>query len=310
MKDLSKAGLLKKHVHSVNGAHHGANTYQILLYPEAIDKIKEDPELIKQKRKFQALAQSQDSEIEREKEALEASDYEDSDSNDSDSESHSLDLKEEGPQNAKTMPKEDGENSSNPTGEEEKARPNQNLSEWRGKPSSPDHGFSPPPGNDVVPNKQIGEMLDSLASEKRMNAAPTDESLEDFITAFNPQSRIVSTWKDMQMASALKSHLEGILSAASIEMPPLRFFKHCIQEMENRIADGRIQVRPVSLNFFINAITGKDIVGYCADKLKSQNQAVRSKKRTEALLQERRKWSESKAPGEIPDAAKAILDKL
>ena len=150
---------------------------------------------------------------------------------------------------------------------------------------------------------------DSLASEKRMNAAPTDESLEEFITTFNPQSRIVPTWKDVQVANTLKSHLEEILSAASIEMPPLRFFKHCIQEMENRIADDRIS-QPVSLNFFINAISGKDIVEYCANKLKSQNQAVRSQKRTEVLLQERRKWSESQAPGEIPDAAKAILDKL
>ena len=66
--------------------------------------------------------------------------------------------------------------------------------------------------NDVVPSKQIGEMLDSLTQSKGMDTSPTDDSVEAIITAFNPQSPAISNWKHAQVASVLKGHLEGVLS--------------------------------------------------------------------------------------------------
>ena len=66
--------------------------------------------------------------------------------------------------------------------------------------------------NDIVPSKQIGEVLDSLTQAKGMDASPTDDSVEAIITAFNPQSPAISNWKHAQVASVLKGHLEGVLS--------------------------------------------------------------------------------------------------
>ena len=85
--------------------------------PKRSIKLRRNPELIKQKRKFLAIAQTQEMEIAREQEAL----------GDSDSEAFILDFKkEEGPpKTAKTMPKGEGENSSNSAGEEEKGMANE-----------------------------------------------------------------------------------------------------------------------------------------------------------------------------------------
>ena len=161
--------------------------------------------------------------------------------------------------------------------------------------------------NDVVPSKQIGEMLDSLTQSKGMDTSPTDDSVEAIITAFNPQSPAISNWKHAQVASVLKGHLEGVLRAASIDMPPILFFKHCLREMDNRLADGKIDTRPSSLNFFLTAATGKDIVVRALDNLKSERTAEKTVQKTDTYMQGERDRSATER--EIPAAAKAKLDK-
>ena len=163
---------------------------------------------------------------------------------------------------------------------------------------------------DVVPGKQIGEMLDSMTQSKGMGASPTDDSIEAIITAFNPQSPAISNWKHAQVASVLKGHLEGVLRAASIDMPPILFFKHCLREMENRLADGKIDTRPSSLNYFLNAATGKDIVVCALDNLKSERTAEKTVQKTDDYLQDMQEWKEANVEREIPAAAKAELDRI
>ena len=163
---------------------------------------------------------------------------------------------------------------------------------------------------DVVPGKQIGEMLDSMTQSKGMGASPTDDSVEAIITAFNPQSPAISNWKHAQVASVLKGHLEGVLSAASIDMPPILFFKHCLREMENRLADGKIDTRPSSLNYFLNAATGKDIVVCALGNLKSERTAEKTVQKTDDYLQDMQEWKEANVEREIPAAAKAELDRI
>ena len=74
------------------------------------------------------------------------------------------------------------------------------------------------------------------------------------------------------------------------------------------VADGKIDVRPTSFNFFLNAKTGKEIVASCADKLRSENRAARSKEKTDAYLQNTRERSEGHR--EIPAETQAELDEL
>ena len=60
--DLTTAKMLTKQLSPVAGMHHESNAYQIAFYTEAIDKIKKDPGLIQRKRKFLALASTEDAE--------------------------------------------------------------------------------------------------------------------------------------------------------------------------------------------------------------------------------------------------------
>ena len=162
--------------------------------------------------------------------------------------------------------------------------------------------------NDVVHSRQVGEVLDSMTQSKGMNASPTDDSVEAIITTFNPQSPAISNWKHAQVASVLKGHLEGVLRAASIDMPPILFFKHCLREMDNRLADGKIDTRPSSLNYFLNAATGKDIVVCALDNLKSERTAEKTVQKTDDYVQGVRDRIATER--EIPPAAKAELDRI
>ena len=164
-------------------------------------------------------------------------------------------------------------------------------------------------GSDIVHSRQVGEVLDSLTQAKSMNASQTNESIDAFITALNPQAPAVSNFKHAEVAARLKGHLEGVLSAAHIDMPPLLFFKHCLRDMENRIADGKLDTRPSSLNFFLTASTGKDIVESALDNLKSERQAEKTVQKTDTYLQKQRDWGATEER-EIPAAAKAELDRL
>ena len=91
-------------------------------------------------------------------------------------------------------------------------------------------------------------------------------------------------------------------------MPPILFFKYCLREMDNRLADGKIDTRPSSLNYFLNAATGKDIVVCALDNLKSERTAETTVQKTEAYMQGERDRSATER--KIPAAAKAELDKI
>ena len=160
-------------------------------------------------------------------------------------------------------------------------------------------------GADFVPTKQIAEVVDSLAKGMNMNVSDPDPDLEQMFRSLNPQSGVVVTGLDLQVASKLKEQLIEVLGSAAIEMPPMLFFKHCIQEMDNRVADGKIQVRPTSLNFFLNAHTGKEIIADRVDKLRSENQAANNIEKTNAYLQE-----QQERPRGMSAETKAELDKL
>ena len=95
--ELTTAGMLIKQVSPVAGMHHESNSYQIAFYTEAIDKIKKDHGLIQRKRKFLALASTEDAEEARANDAETLPDATESPSNSEPNatESLNLDLKKE-----------------------------------------------------------------------------------------------------------------------------------------------------------------------------------------------------------------------
>ena len=166
--------------------------------------------------------------------------------------------------------------------------------------------------DDVVPNQHLGEvndLVEKLTQSKNMNVSETDATIEDFITLFFPQPNVVSSLKHAESAAALKGHLEGRLSAAGIQMPPLLFFKKCLEDMDNRIADGKIDERPVSLNYFMKHSVGKDIVEYCLDLAGSENKASESLRKTDERL-DRIKEGKKTGDREIPAESLAELRKM
>ena len=175
-------------------------------------------------------------------------------------------------------------------------------------PVSSKHSSAPAAALDIVPNGQIGKIVDDLAKGMAMNAAATDESIEDFITVFKPQSGVVSTWEDQQKASLLKESIEKKLNEASISMPPLLFFKHCMKEVDKRISSGEMRERPKHLTFFAKTPTGEDIIARCIANLRSEKKAVDSKVKTDTWLQDQQQRRD--APREMTAETKAKMDQL
>ena len=164
----------------------------------------------------------------------------------------------------------------------------------------------PPAALDVVPNGYVEQAIDTLIPSKRMNAAPSVENLEDFMTAFDPDAPAVSTWKHAEVASKLSRHLGELLASAGVSMPPLLFFKkHCVPRMEDLIREGTIQSRPQSLNFFLTAVTGKQLVSDCLSKLRSVDQSAASIERTN---QEIRKVTRDAPSDEFKSQVAGMLD--
>ena len=168
---------------------------------------------------------------------------------------------------------------------------------------------------DVVATTQIGnanDLIKELTQAKSMNVSQTDESVESFIISFNDafgyETPVVTDEKLARAASELQEHLEGLLSSASIAMPPLLFFKHCIQETNNRLASGELTEKPKHPNFYRNLPSGKEIVELCVKKLGSENRATRDRARTDARLNKIKKQSDE--PREMPAETKAALDEL
>ena len=142
-----------------------------------------------------------------------------------------------------------------------------------------------------------------------MNSARTVDqtALEYFMNVFKPPQRLIWEWRDTLPAKKLKDRIEALLEARHLDISPALFLKHCCQEIDNRIADGKLDVYPTSFNFFLNATTGKEIIEYCAEKCSHENRAKSDIERTNQYLADLKK---PKAPGGIPPEAKAKLDRL
>ena len=173
---------------------------------------------------------------------------------------------------------------SNGTGPNEQPEPTE--SEKRGESINDEE-------RDVQPNTQIGkvnDLVESLTQGKGLGSQQTDERVEAFADIFNKafayESDNITDWKVARAASELQGHLGGILSASSIDMPPLLFFRYCLKETHNRLADGSLTEKPRHLNYYREHPQGKEIVELCVKKLRTENQAERSKKQTAEWLQE------------------------
>jgi hypothetical protein len=165
----------------------------------------------------------------------------------------------------------------------------------------------PPPPADVVQNGYIEQVLDQLIPSKTMNSAPTDDNIEDFVRLLKPNEAVVP-YQDRQKAELLRQRITKLLADAGIEMPPLLFFKHCLKHTDSLIADGKLESRPTSPNFFLIGHTGPHTLEHCINQLRGENRAHTDKQRTENLLQEmhQRKAAATPPSGE----AKKKLDKL
>ena len=160
-----------------------------------------------------------------------------------------------------------------------------------------------PREKDFVPTAEIGnanDMVEKLTQAKSMNASEKDDSVESFVLSFNDafgyETPVVTDLKLARAVSELQGHLGGMLSAASIDMPPLLFFKYCFRETNNRLASGGLTEKPKHPNFYRNTPPGKEIIELCVKKLGSENQATRDIERTKArnqALSERKPPSES-----------------
>ena len=128
-----------------------------------------------------------------------------------------------------------------PRGESPQAQPSHNPDL---KESSPHAGI------DAVPNAHIAALVDTLTESKSMNSAPTDDNIEDFVRLLKPNEAVVS-YPDRLKAESLRRQITKLLADEGIEMPPLLFFKHCLKHTDALIADGKLETRPTSPNFFL-----------------------------------------------------------
>ena len=174
------------------------------------------------------------------------------------------------------------ENSSSPKPQPVSQQPKQ------AQPSqNPDLKVSPPPAvpSDVVPNSQIGKLLDNLTASTSMNAAPTDDNIEDFVRLLKPDQAVIS-YPEVQKAVPLHQRITKLLADAAIEMPPLLFFKHCLKHTDALIADGKLDARPTSPNFFMKGHTGPQVLEHTINQLRGENRAHTDKQRTDKYLSE------------------------
>ena len=191
----------------------------------------------------------------------------------------------------------------------------ENSSNSSPQPShNPDLKRSPPPASlDVIPNAHIGALVETLTESKTMNAAPTDEGLESFASAFNDAFGIASgailAQPEATKAAKCKDFLEAILATAGLEMPPLLLFrKYCLTRTQALIENGELPEPPKWINYYSDTHTGKSIVEWAVSKAKSEHSASSNYQRTKVRLDQEKKQRE--APREIPAETQAFLDKF
>ena len=166
---------------------------------------------------------------------------------------------------------------------------------------------------DVAQSKQIAEVKDvveALAKDKRMSSQPTDDGVESFILSFNEafdiESTNVPTRVEVDSASKLKSYLEGRLRAVLSNMPPLLFFKKfCVTRTHELMENGEMTEPPKYPTFYVEAVTGKEIVDNGIDKMRSASGAKKAIDRTSAYLDELR----GRESSGISPENQALIDK-
>lgn len=278
---LKEAGLITQHKQGT------CFWYHITIYDTAIDYLKHNPN-----HPMETTPSPVGSEAKRKKIYTDSveSDSDSVESN-SDTESDRQESLQEDLQESPTTRPGNG-NSVEPTTSDEKRGDSLNLEKQEDM--------------DVAPNREIGEFVDSLTKNKGMTK-DKDEGLDAFMNVFKPIDGIVWTWKDQQPASKLRDDFLVKLSAASLNMPPILFFRRVMEEVENRVMDGKIE-RPMKFGYFLTDSRGLEIIDFTLERLKSENSATRDKERTDDYLADLR--ARSKAPVEIPEAARKMLDKI
>ena len=138
-------------------------------------------------------------------------------------------------------------------------------------------------GVDFVPTKQIGEILENLTEGG--DTPNTTPELESFMEIYKPNDGVVWTWKDIEPAQLLHDTLTKALQANHLRIPTNAFFKRAIEEMNARIADGRLpNTPPNSFNYFIKHSHGTDLIDYTLKLLKTEVSSKRSVAQTNSYL--------------------------
>ena len=171
-------------------------------------------------------------------------------------------------------------------------------------------------GIDFVATKQIGELnevLEMLDQSKRMNTSQTDEGVESYIFAFNQafgiESMNIPARNEIDSASKLKAHLEGKLSAAVGSMPPLLFFKKfCVPRTKELMENGEMIEPPKYPHFYVEHGTGKGIVEYSIDKMRSESGAEKDFTRTKGRIERMQEYGTR--PEDLSDETRKKIDEL
>ena len=142
---------------------------------------------------------------------------------------------------------------------------------------------SPP---DIAPTRQIGEAIDFMTNEKRVDAPRPDDSIEEIHRSFYPTAGAVINEQQIRASRQLKNRLESEIQKAGLQIPPLRFLRHCLKHCEHLVAEGKLDKLPTSPNFFLTGRLGPNALEYCANQLRSENAAKLQQAKTDKLLDE------------------------
>ena len=181
--------------------------------------------------------------------------------------------------------------------------------------------LEPPPepsstiGLDIAPTQQIGDALDQIIDagldtqkpSADLLKTPSPSEIEDFYAAMEP-SQVVMPWKFQEEGRQLKERFEAMLTEAGIDMPALAFFKKCVAETDNWVADGKVDVKPTRFNFYLNAHTGKQIVQSCINKLGGEKRVTADIQKAKSEITEIKERKE--LPRQMPQEAQKFLDDI
>ena len=283
-----------------------ANSYHIHIYDQLIAEYKEAPDKPKL-RKLLALEVSAAKLDAHQKSAIDPA--EDASYQDLNKEAPSLSSSEpdpvtrqpenrgEGKKNSQKEKRADplSENSSSPpnqpstqpprTEQHTPPRRNPSAEQPRSKDSSSAADL------DTVPNRWLQSATDRLANEKSMNTAQTDRpaSLEAYLQAFNEAFKpdaggVIVNGKQHEDLQELDRHLEKSIAQKGLEIPPLIFFKRCIEETQTRVANDTLKSPPISIRFYLDTPSGSAILSECLKQRQAGKTAADDIAKTKAYL--------------------------